>query len=305
MADTSKTQLAYIAETVYGTTPATPVFKLMRFTNENILPNVQYLTSDEIRPDRNVPDLTQVGGDAGGDIGLEMSYGSFDDFIEALLGGTWATNVLKNDVTERSFTIEKKFETGVTDQYHRLTGARVNTFNLRMAAREKITGSFGLMGKTVSTGTTAISGATYTAANTNPIMNAASMFQTLTMSGITNPELLSLDLNITNNMRQQPVMGQIGSKGVGAGRFEVNGSFEAYFANSEIVDAYVNNTATTLNFTIGGTSSLKYALAMAKVKFSGVEVSTPGNDQDVIARVNFQAYYDATEAASLKITRTP
>lgn len=303
--DTSQTRLAYIAEVTYGTTPATPAFQVLRYTSESLTPNIQYVSSNEIVSHRNVTDLTQVGGEAGGDIGVEISYGTLDTFLEALLQGTWSSNVLKNGVTPKSFTIEKTFENGATDEYHRYVGARINSFNIRMSAKEQITGSFSVMAKTATSAQAIISGATYVAANTNPIMNASSMFQSLAMSGITAPELMSLDMTITNNMRQQPVMGSLGSKGIGSGRFVVTGTFEAYFANSDMLNAYINNTTTTLDFEIGGVSSLKYAFAMDKVKFSGVEILTPGNDQDVMARVSFQAIYDGTAGCTLEITRTP
>lgn len=305
MADSSQTQIAYIAEATYGVTPATPAFKNLRFTQESLVPNIGYVSSNEIRPDRNIPDLTQVSGEAQGGIGFELSYGSFDDILEGLLQSTWSTNVLKNGVTGKSFTIEKKFENGVTDQFHRYVGARVNSMSLSVQAKQIVTGSFDFMAKGCNTGTAIISGATYTAANTNPVMNAASNLQNLAMSGITSPNIMSLSMNITNNLRQQPVVGSIQSLGIGSGRFAVTGQMEAYFANSDMFDAYVNNTATDLAFDIGGVSSLKYNIKLGKLKFGGAEVIAGGNDQDVMARMSFQGIYNASDLSSIVITRTP
>lgn len=305
MVDSSQTRLAYIAESTYGTTPATPTFKNLRFTSEAFKPGIQYVSSNEIRADRNVPDLTQVGSDAGGSFGIELSYGSFDDLLEALLCGTWSTNILVNGVTDRSFTFEKFFEAGATDQYHRYTGAKVNTMSLEARAQQMVTGSFGVMAKGLTSAQTIISGATYTAANTNPVINAAANFANLAMTGVTSPSIMGIRLDMTNNMRQQPVVGSIQSKGIGTGRFVVTGEIEAYFDNAQMLDLYLNNTSTDLTFDLGGASSLKYRFFLPKIKFSDADITAGGNDQDVMAKLPFQAIYDTTTAGSIKITRTP
>ena len=61
MTDSSQTRLAYIEESTWGTTPATPTMLEMRFTGESITPNIETIVSDEIRSDRNVTDLIQTG----------------------------------------------------------------------------------------------------------------------------------------------------------------------------------------------------------------------------------------------------
>ena len=95
MTSTSETRLAYIAETAWGTTPTTPAFTNARFTGESLTPDLQTVVSNEIRPDRNVTDLIQVGQSAGGDVNFELSYGAFDDWLESVMYNTWSTNVLK------------------------------------------------------------------------------------------------------------------------------------------------------------------------------------------------------------------
>lgn len=305
MTDTSQTRLAYTAESTYGTTPATPVFKNMRYTSESLKADAQFVTSNEIRADRNVADVTRVGVEASGDVGFELTYGSFDDLIEALLQGTWTTNVLKNGVVARSFTMEKTFETGSPDQFHRFVGMMVNTMNLSVKSREIVTGSFGLMGKAAASAQAIVAGATYNAVNTNPVMNAANNFTGLAITGVTAPQIMGLNLNITNNLRQQPVIGSINSKGVGSGRFNVSGEVELYFDNQQAYELFLADTYADLSFAIGGASSLKYTVFIPKLKFTGGDVPTTGNDADVMAKFSFQGVYDSTTGAALQITRTP
>lgn len=304
MANASQTRLAYIAESTYGTTPATPTFLNQRFVSESINPNIETVTSDEIRADRNVSDLIQVGQSASGAVNFELSYGTFDDWLESLMYGTWSSDVLKNGVTEKSFTIEKTFETGATDQYHRYTGAIANSMNISMATGSKVTGSFDFLAAGFASDQAIITGATYTGANTNPIMNAATNFASLAMTGVTSPELTSLDVSVTNNITLEQLLGSLDARGATAGRCQVTGSLSAYFEDEELFELYLNGTASDLTFTVGGASSKNYEFTMSNIKFNTGEVVAGGNDQPLLANMSFTALYDGTDAASLKITRT-
>lgn len=304
MVDSSQTRLAYITEVTYGTTPASPVFKNQRFVSESLNANIENIVSNEIRADRNVTDLIQVGANAGGAVDFELSYGSFDDWLESLMYGAWSSNILKNGNTQKSFTIEKTFEAGATDQYHRFTGCIANTLKLAIQAKQVVTGSFEFLAKGATTAQAIIASATYTAANSNPVINAAVNFASFSMSGVTSPELTSLNLNITNNLRRQNIVGSLDARGIGTGRFEVSGEATLYFANASLYDLFLAGTASNLTFVIGGASTKKYQFDIANLKFEKAEIVAGGNDQDVMAKVSFRGLYDNTDN-TLKITRTP
>jgi len=304
MVDSSQTRLAYVEESTYGTTPATPTLLEARFTGEGLNANIETVTSNEIRADRNVTDVIQTGQNAGGSVDFELSYGSFDDWLESLMFNTWATNVLKNGNTQKSFSLEKTFEAGGTDQYHRFTGAVANSMNLSIQAGQIVTGSFDFLAQGAATAQAAIAGSSYTAPNTNDVINAATNFAALAVTGVSAPELTALNLSITNNLRQQRKIGSLDSKGLGTGRFEVTGDFTAYFENQEVYDLFLANTATDLSFQLGGVSSKKYTFEMDKIKFESGEITAGGNDQDILANMTFRALYEGNDN-TLKITRTP
>ncbi len=304
MTDSSQTRLAYIEEVTYGTTPATPTMQEARFTGEGLNANRETVTSNEIRADRNVTDVIQTGQNAGGNVDIELSYGSFDDWLESLMFNTWSTNVLKNGTTQKSFTLEKTFEAGATDQFHRFTGAVANSLSLSIQAGQLVTGSFDFLAQGADTSQAILTGATYTAPNSNDVINAAADFAGLAVTGATSPQLTALNLNIVNNLRQQRVIGSLDSAGLGTGRFEVTGDFNAYFANQEIYDMFLAGTATDLTFSLGGASSKKYTFAMDKIKFESGEILAGGNDQDVLQNFTFRAIYEGNDN-TLKVTRTP
>lgn len=306
MTDSSQTRLSYIEEATWGTTPATPTWTNVRFTGESLVANIQNTQSQEIRSDRNVADLAQVGADSGGSVNVEMSYGGYmDDWLEAALGGTWATNILKNGSEFRSYTLEKTFEQGATDQYHRFPGSVIDTMSFSLAPGSIATGSFGFVGKNGVSAQAEVATSTYTAVNTNPVMNAASDFASLAITGATAPELTALDINVTNNLRTQPVMGQLGARGVGLGQFSVSGSATAYFENAELYELFLDGTEADLSFKIGGSTALNYIFDIPRLKFQTAQVNNPGNNQDVLVNLTFQGLFDSGESAALKVTRDP
>lgn len=304
MSDSSQTRVASIAEVTFGTTPATPVFLNQRFVSESLNANIDTVVSNEIRPDRNVADIIQVAQSAGGQVNFELSYGSFDAWLEGLFFSTWSTNVLKNGTTAKSFTLEKTFEAGATDQYHRFTGSMANTMSLSMATSSIVTGSFDFLCAGFSSAQAIISGATYTGANSNDVINAATNFASLAMTGVTSPELTSLNISISNNLTLQQVLGSLDARGVTSGRCQVTGRLTAYFDDEELYELFLSATATDLTFKLGGASSKNYLFELPNIKFNTGRVVAGGNDQPVLAEMEFTALYDAGEAASIKVTRT-
>src|SRR6478736_4239215 len=91
MSDSARHGLFAIAEVTYGTTPAvTPALKTIRHTGTTLALSKGTFMSEELRPDRQIVDFRHGVRQTGGDMDHELSYGSLDDFLEAVLMGTWA-----------------------------------------------------------------------------------------------------------------------------------------------------------------------------------------------------------------------
>lgn len=91
MANGSRHSMRYIAESTYGTTPATPAFKPIRHTSTTLGLSKESLQSEEIRNDRQIADFRHGAYQVGGDMNIELSFASFDDLLEAVLLGTWTS----------------------------------------------------------------------------------------------------------------------------------------------------------------------------------------------------------------------
>jgi len=83
--------MAMVAEVTYGTTPATPALKAIRHTGTSLGLSKENLQSEELRSDRQITDLRHGARQVGGDIEFELSHGSLDDALQAVLMGTWGT----------------------------------------------------------------------------------------------------------------------------------------------------------------------------------------------------------------------
>jgi len=89
-ASASAAQIRYLEETVRGTTPTGNPTEL-RVTGESLNQSIESAASQELRDDRMTPDSILTGGQVGGALNFEMSFETYDPFLEALLAGTFTT----------------------------------------------------------------------------------------------------------------------------------------------------------------------------------------------------------------------
>lgn len=87
LADTSRANIVYVRETEWGKIPTEGEHKVkrLRITDEGLMVNRTTTVSDEIRGDRQIPDLIATNFQAEGDVNAEFSVDSFNDFIESAL----------------------------------------------------------------------------------------------------------------------------------------------------------------------------------------------------------------------------
>lgn len=113
VAAANRVGLAFVEETVWGTTPSgPPKLKDLRFTGESLKKNVATAESAEIRTDRQTTDLIRTSIGADGEINGEISYGAYDDFFEgALMGADWssASAVASADTDVSASSVDNSF----------------------------------------------------------------------------------------------------------------------------------------------------------------------------------------------------
>ncbi len=304
VADGSQTRLAYVVETTPGTTPATPSWKNLRYVSETLTIDKQTSIPDEIRSDGNVSDIVDVGRQVTGSINTLLSYSTFDDFLSCLFRAEWDNDVLKNGRVHKTLSLEKTFELGATDAFQRFRGCRVNTLDLSIPARREITANWGILGIGGSMASAIVTGATYDAETTTPVLNGGLNVGALSLSGVAGTtKLQSASVRITSNVYANDVIGSYEADSHGLGRFEVSGSITALFEGIELVNAILNHTDVGLSLTIGAAANQKYTLSLPKIKGMNGGPVVAGNGRAVLVEMPFQAKYDSGSSASMSITR--
>ena len=103
-AESNRAILRYLAEATdcWGVTPASGSSREMRITSSSLTAEKETVVSDEIRADRMISDVIETAASSGGDINVEFSAGSLDDFLQAFLLGAW-TRPMTFDKFEGAF----------------------------------------------------------------------------------------------------------------------------------------------------------------------------------------------------------
>lgn len=305
VADGSLTRLADISEVTIGTTPTSPTFQRMRYLSATIKPGKEVDVPDEIRADGNVASIVDVGRSGSLSIKTNMSYGTYDNWLARLLRGAWSTDVLVNGITQTAGTMELTYEQGATDTFLRFTGCRVNTLDMVIEAKKSITADWGFMALGVSDPANAIlSGATYTAPSTTPVMNAANDVGTLTITGVSNaPKIQKISMKIDSGVYANQIVGQKDPYSHGIGIIKVTGSITTLFENKDFYGAILGHNDITLSTTIGASAGSRYTIDLPLMKLMDGGPEVGGNGRAVILDVPFQCYYDATTTGTIKVTR--
>lgn len=298
----SRSRVAFIPEVTEGTTPTTPTFLTFRRTGGGLMTRKQTEPSGEIQPDRNVRDVYQLSQYVEGSYDFEFSHATLDAFIEAALGGTWTTNVVAVGVAERFFTFEELDVSGANNLFARFTAARVNTLELNIRAEQRVTGSLGLLARQEALATTIISGATYTAANTEVVESGASLALSQFLGVTPLPEVRGLRLSINNGLQRNMKLGSLFATTPTVDQAVITGEVECYFDDNAQYNLALNHSTGQLQFTLGGTANKKYTFNMPSARILAPQRVRGGNGQAVMCTLPFQAVGTAA-APALSVTR--
>jgi hypothetical protein len=296
----SRHNLSYVVETTFGTTPSSPGFTPIRHTGTTLGLSKDAVESEELREDRQVAHFRHGNKSVTGDINFELSYGGLDALLEATLCGTWATNVLKAGTTRRSYTVERHHQD--IGKYLRSTGCQFNTMSLSVAPNSMVTGSFGIIGSGFATSGAALGSATYSAESTTAPFDSFS--GSIKEGGSAIAIITALELNIDNGMEALYVVGSADTLLPSIGKSSVTGSVTAYFENTTLLDKFVAETTSSIEFTLTDAAGNDYIVLLPKVKYNSgnPEVSGPGA---ITVTLDFVALYNSSDASQIKITRVP
>lgn len=301
IANGAQHSMAYVAEVTYGTTPASPSFTPLSHTGTTLAITKDGIESEKLRGDRQVEDFRHGNKSVSGDISSELEYAAFDDVLEAVMCGTWATDVLKAGVTRRSFTIERKFADLDTPEWHRHTGCEFNTIGLSVSPNAMVTATFGVVGQDLSIGTSALSGATYAADSTNKPFD--SFTGSIQEGGSTIATVTALELNLENGIEPLFAIGSQTTQRPSIGKSRLTGTCTTYFDSKTLYEKFLNETESTMQLVLTDLDGNSYTIDLPRLKYNSGQPDVSGEGAITIA-MEFIGLYDSGEASQIKITRS-
>jgi len=302
IANGAQHSLHYIAESTYGTTPSTPTWTPLPHTGTTLALSKDGIESEKLRGDRQIEDFRHGNKSVAGDVSAEMEYGAFDDALEAVMCGSWTTNVLKTGTTRRSFTLERKFADLDTAEFHRHTGCEFNSLSLSIAPNSMVTASLSVVGKDISLATTEIASSTYSSDVGNTPFD--SFTGSITEGGSSIATVTSLDISIENGLEPLFSIGSDTTNRPSIGKSRVTGSLTTYFDSKTLYEKFINETASEIVCTLTDVDGNSLQIDIPNVKYNSGQPDVSGEGA-VTVSMDFVALYSSSDASQLVITRTP
>ena len=301
IANGAQHSLHFIAETTYGTTPSTPTWTPCPHTGTTLALSKDAIESEKLRGDRQVEDFRHGNKSIGGDISCELEYGAFDDLLEAALGGSWTTDVLKTGTTRRSFTFERKFADLSTPEFHRYTGCEINSMALSIAPNQMVGLTFGIVGKDISLSTSEVASSTYSAdVGETPF---DSFTGSITEGGSSIAVVTALELTLENGLEPLFSVGSQTTTQPAIGKSRVTGSLTTYFDSKTLYEKFVNETSSSISVTLTDVDGNDYLIEIGNVKYNSGQPDVAGEGPVTIA-MDFVGLYDSSDASNIVITRS-
>lgn len=296
----SRSQLVYVVESVFGTTPAIPAMITLPFNSHTLDLSKERVQGKEIRPDR-MPRVDRHGNKTvSGDIVVELRDSDYDDFLESAFFSTFVANVMDIGTTPKYMTIED----GALDiaQYRPFTGCAVSTLNISASPNQMVMATFGIVGKTMGT----MTATPLDAVPTDPIGGEPfdAYSGAIQEGGVAIATLTGIDFSITNSLAPTFVIGSDVTPQLEYGWATVEGTVTAYFEDASLINKFINETETSLSFTaddpVGGGS---YTFLIPRVKFNGASVPV-SNEQSRVITLPFVGLYDSVTGTNIRLTKT-
>lgn len=299
----SRSQLTHILESTFNVTPGSPAMVKLPINTHSISLQKEAIESAEIRDDRQVAVFRHGNKSVTGDIEVEFRPLDYDQLLEgALFGDFDSADELRLGTTFKSFT----FEGGALDisQFRVFTGCGINSMSMTLAPNAMVIATFGIIGA----GADAVSGASIDATPTLPQSDIPfdTFSGTINEGGSAIALISSLDFNIDNSMNPAFIVGSDTAPQMEFGRGAVTGTMTAYFEDAVLLNKFINETESSLDFTLtSAISGSTYKFDFPKIKYSGGDIPLD-NEQSRLVTLPFVALYEADNdfGTALKITKS-
>jgi len=215
---------------------------------------------------------------------------------------------IRNGTLEQSYTLVKQFNDATAVTRHIFRGMRVGGFSLDMQTAAILTGVFNFIGKSAQFSESTFGGETITAASTTEVMNCVTNVQNIFFDGAAlgaPGAVMSLQLELDNQHREQKGIGELGNVGVVAGTLMVNVTASQYFESKEQADIFEQSDSFGFSFVLRDNVGNAYVFTLPRCKYESFVANASQLDSDVMADTTFTALRDPLTNCMIQIDRFP
>ena len=298
----SRTRLAFVPETTFGTTPATPTLVTLPIKTHSLDLTKERLQGEDILGDR-MPRVDRHGNrQAGGSIEVDLRAGTYDAFLESAMFAAFDTDVLKVGVAPRFLTLED----AALDiaQFRIFRGMGVSSASFSIAPNQMVQTTFEMMGKslTQATATIATTVTAYTESSPFDSYNG-SVYDGGTAGGDVIATVSSMSFSIQNALAPTFVVGSAETPQLEFGRAVVEGEMVVYYEDAVLINKFLNETESSIRLVVDNpTGGSSYTFDFPRVKYNG-SAAPLANPQSRMITLPFVALFDTDTASNLVITR--
>ena len=295
----SKTKLVAIAETTYGTTPATPVMIEMPVTDINPQNSVDLLKSNQIRSHPFVDQISEGMFHWAIDLGFELQDNTHDNLLQTMFGGTITTKTLKVADALSSMTFEHQHPDGPF--YDVYTGVYFSKFDVSVSSGDKspikckLTGA--AKGGTLENSATIASSVT-AATSTVPFVFADA---TLTIGGAARP-VTACSFSLNRAVNPLNLIGTRLTDQFVPDAVTLTGQMTIPYEDALESARLTGFTDAALVIKASSQDTTKFRqFAIPKVKYTKL-VKQVQNRGAILQVIDFEAYYDTSSATIMTMT---
>lgn len=214
---------------------------------------------------------------------------------------------LTHGITRSSYSIEKYHPEA--NQYFVFRGMQVAKFGLRIESGSIVNGSIDFMGSTSANGGSTFMPGAATDAFTGDSLNAVTGVMSVLMDGtpirtLMQTEIKSFSFDFDNKLQGLEAVGFLGNADVMAGRIDLKGSLQVYFANGQLYNDFINSVAHSLTFVLKDPKTGEgYVLEFPRIELSDAKTNAQNLDQPVMLETTWQALEHPTLHKSMFIYR--
>jgi len=231
-----------------------------------------------------------------------------------LAGGTVATEAagdsvtitmgaqITNGTTLNSMSIEREYSSPASE-FVEYKGCVIDGMTIGINAKELVTVSFDIMGKSATSGTATAGDGSPTAVNANLTYSAQENVTTVWENN-SSIEGTLLNFSVRNNYRMRDmVLGTLGADSAGAGKFECSGELQMLYESKTIMDKYLNYTDTSIAVVLEDASGNAYLIEVVEANYTSGRRVAGGENEDIIADMAFAGHRDSSEDVTLRIAK--